>query len=508
MRGGGDRAHRRRLRAAVPAAEAPRRAGGHRRQPRGRGPARSVREHGLRRSLAARAGRRRATRSARSASATRRRSSCSTGTPRRASARPPIAGGSSRRSSAAKVTAGAHALRPGAQAGRKHPRALDAAAARGDPDLRLPEVGLDRRRKTSTSPKHDADARCRSASDKIAEHRGAVGHLRPLVVLEPGARHASPPASPTRASTPATNVPVALEIDGQQIETQDGQHRRRTPRRRSPSRRSRSPSRRAHGVVRAGTDALPPTTRSTSCSRRARRCRCWSSTAATEPTSSFYLTRALGIGTTPTFQVEDRAGGARHAADARAALGRRPERHDAAARASPAARSSGSSSAAAGCSSCSASTAPGRRARPTSCRARSAPSSIGPTAAAATIGFRDYSHPVFEVFKAPRSGDFSAARVLRYRALETGPDDRVLARFDDGAVAAAERRVGTGRVIALDDDARRLVERPGAEAGLPAARAPARRGTSVSTSSRRRGRRSARSSTCRAAQEQAPTASS
>jgi hypothetical protein len=66
-----------------------------------------------------------------------------------------------------------------------------------------------------------------------------------------------------------------------------------------------------------------------------------------------------------------------------------------------------------------------------------------------TIGFRDNSHPVFEVFKAPRSGDFSAARVLRYRAFETTPDARILARYDDGAVAAAEKRVGTGRVIAL-----------------------------------------------------------
>jgi len=65
-----------------------------------------------------------------------------------------------------------------------------------------------------------------------------------------------------------------------------------------------------------------------------------------------------------------------------------------------------------------------------------------------TLGFVDYSHPVFGIFKAPRSGDFAAAPILRYRALEAGPDDRVLARFDDGAVAAAERRVGTGRVIA------------------------------------------------------------
>ena len=66
----------------------------------------------------------------------------------------------------------------------------------------------------------------------------------------------------------------------------------------------------------------------------------------------------------------------------------------------------------------------------------------------ATLGFLDYSHPVFEVFKAPRSGDFSAARVHRYRSLVTGPGDRVLARYDDGTVAAAEKRIGTGRVIA------------------------------------------------------------
>ena len=67
----------------------------------------------------------------------------------------------------------------------------------------------------------------------------------------------------------------------------------------------------------------------------------------------------------------------------------------------------------------------------------------------ATIGFRDYSHPVFEVFKAPRSGDFSAARVLRYRSLQPAADARVLARYDDGGVAAVERRLGNGRIIVL-----------------------------------------------------------
>jgi hypothetical protein len=68
-----------------------------------------------------------------------------------------------------------------------------------------------------------------------------------------------------------------------------------------------------------------------------------------------------------------------------------------------------------------------------------------------SLGFLNYSHPIFEVFKAPRSGDFSGAHIFRYRALDVtapGNDVRVLARFDDGGVAAAEKRIGTGRVIA------------------------------------------------------------
>ena len=81
-----------------------------------------------------------------------------------------------------------------------------------------------------------------------------------------------------------------------------------------------------------------------------------------------------------------------------------------------------------------------------------------------TLGFLDYSHPVFEVFKAPRSGDFSGARIFRYRSLEMGATDRVLARFDDGAVAAAERKVGAGRVIVwtstLDDSWNDLALKP------------------------------------------------
>ncbi len=59
----------------------------------------------------------------------------------------------------------------------------------------------------------------------------------------------------------------------------------------------------------------------------------------------------------------------------------------------------------------------------------------------------EYGHPVFEPFRAPRSGDFSAARFYGYRVLSPQPDAAVLARFEDGAPALVERKVGSGRMI-------------------------------------------------------------
>jgi Aerotolerance regulator N-terminal/von Willebrand factor type A domain len=97
------------------------------------------------------------------------------------------------------------------------------------------------------------------------------------------------------------------------------------------------------------------------------------------------------------------------------------------------------------------------------------PGTLGPTVdrtsgRGATLGFLDHSHFVFEIFKAARSGDFSAAQIYRYRRIDPAPGDRVLARFDDGAVAAAERKVGAGHVIvwasALDDSYSDLPKKP------------------------------------------------
>jgi hypothetical protein len=62
-----------------------------------------------------------------------------------------------------------------------------------------------------------------------------------------------------------------------------------------------------------------------------------------------------------------------------------------------------------------------------------------------TLAYIDYDHPVFELFSAPRSGDFSPAKFFRYRPLATS--EGILARFDDGAVALAEKRMGEGRVL-------------------------------------------------------------
>jgi hypothetical protein len=63
-----------------------------------------------------------------------------------------------------------------------------------------------------------------------------------------------------------------------------------------------------------------------------------------------------------------------------------------------------------------------------------------------TFGAIDYTNPIFDIFSAPRSGDFTAARVFRYRALRPAGDSGVLLRFDDGSPAMVMGRAGAGHV--------------------------------------------------------------
>ena len=65
----------------------------------------------------------------------------------------------------------------------------------------------------------------------------------------------------------------------------------------------------------------------------------------------------------------------------------------------------------------------------------------------ARLGALEYGSSIFEPFRAPRSGDFSGARFYSYRAVTAAKDAQIIARFDDGAPALVERRVGNGRVL-------------------------------------------------------------
>ena len=86
-----------------------------------------------------------------------------------------------------------------------------------------------------------------------------------------------------------------------------------------------------------------------------------------------------------------------------------------------------------------------------------------PSGRVGALGFLDYSHPVFEVFRSARAGSFSGVHFFRYRTLDP-KTNRVLARFDDGGAAMVERKIGGGHVIAwstsLDSSWNDLVTKP------------------------------------------------
>ena len=63
------------------------------------------------------------------------------------------------------------------------------------------------------------------------------------------------------------------------------------------------------------------------------------------------------------------------------------------------------------------------------------------------LGYIDFGHPTFEPFATAGSGDLTAARFYRYRSLPEIPNQRILARFGDGAPALTEQPAGKGRVM-------------------------------------------------------------
>jgi hypothetical protein len=75
------------------------------------------------------------------------------------------------------------------------------------------------------------------------------------------------------------------------------------------------------------------------------------------------------------------------------------------------------------------------------------PGAVVDNSRGARLATLDHSHPAFEIFRTPRSGDFSAARFYRYRSVAPDSGATILARFDDGSPALVERRVGRGGVL-------------------------------------------------------------
>ncbi len=68
--------------------------------------------------------------------------------------------------------------------------------------------------------------------------------------------------------------------------------------------------------------------------------------------------------------------------------------------------------------------------------------------AAARLGALEYGHPLFEVFRGPRTGDFASARFYSYRSVT--PRRPTCRRWRGSTMAQPallERRVGTGRVL-------------------------------------------------------------
>ena len=184
-----------------------------------------------------------------------RRSCSSAATPKRTCARRPIAAGSTAAIDAAKVDADCDPLRPGAEARREHPQPLERPRNGSGRSSATSRRRLDRIRRRALPRGHDADAGV-GGHARRDQHRRAVGDVRARRRSRVRSASPSPPASRTRANAPVADVPVTLEIDGHQVETQHV-----TVGANASASVTFAPFTLAepnvHGIVRAGTDPLP-----------------------------------------------------------------------------------------------------------------------------------------------------------------------------------------------------------------------------------------------------------
>ncbi len=92
--------------------------------------------------------------------------------------------------------------------------------------------------------------------------------------------------------------------------------------------------------------------------------------------------------------------------------------------------------------------------------------------AAAKLSAIDYGHQIFEPFRAPRSGDFASARFYSYRAHGGGQGRHRARAIRYGRAGAGRARAGPRACRRLCLHARPGLERPRAQARVPAVRAP------------------------------------
>ncbi len=258
-----------------------------------------------------------------------------------------------------------------------------------------------------------------------------------------------------RGSSAASNVQVRLELDGRSVETQTIAVHPGAPASVTfqPFTLARAFTR---GVVRIGDDALKQDNAFHFIASPAQRLPVFILEAPRAPReASLYLQKALSIGTSPAFQINVRQGESIAAADL--------DRHRVIILNDAAALSSGDILKQFVSQGGGLFVVLGERANWGTDSNDLLPGLPGNVVdrpgRGGSLAELDYSHPVLEIFKAPRSGNLSTARFFRYRAIamkadppgdkegEQVPTRRVVARFDDGAVAMAERRIGSGHVM-------------------------------------------------------------